>query len=1041
MKIFWNEIIGPVIESMAPKHIIEIGADSGINTRNLLHYCKNNGCILTSIDPQPSYDVDAYRTEFSGSFQPVFKMSLQAIKECSAADIVLIDGDHNWYTVFHELIEIEKAMHKPFPLVLFHDTGWPYGRRDMYYDPANIPQGYMHKYHKGGLEFGNNKLVEGGGFNPHLHHAIECNTNKNGVLTAIEDFCDQSSLTLKLDTFEGLNGLTFLYAVKNKRAASVLSSTPISERLNRLIEEERIKASMSRLAERQGLLARIDLQRRESEKLHVKLSEYTNRLKKSETLLNKHEGLVRELKKENVRARELAQSLRISNRIKRVFGLHLATSQRSGNPAGFIPMALRAINMILPFVRPMSRIPIAGKFLKWVYHRVNWSQQIEGVPDLKKTLEILGQTAPELDYSDKIVDIIVPVYNAFDFLQPLFDSLFNNSDVPFNVIIIDDASPDKRVWPLLKEIENAYDNVLLLCNSENQGFVKTVNRGLKRSKIDVVIINTDVEVPKGWLSRLMFPIFEMDKVASATPMSNSSSITSFPNLMQHNELFEGKSLAFIDESFRKIRSCEDIFVDTPTGHGFCMAMSRQAMRKISFFDEKAFGKGCGEENDWSMRARQKGFKNLIVPNLYCFHNHVSSFTKDQKDQLTYKNMKIIRARYPNYSKLVKDTAENEFYQSLRLIVVALLYNQIASRTIVCFTNTLSGGSTYANKDFISQQNRSESLIINIRTASRRETYQLEFHFRDSVDSLKFDSLHGIKTILELFRIDEVLIHQLFGYLKLEQLLPMLIAVREKKGFKMTMDIRDFFVLCPTVQLLNHEKHFCNASLDMDVCSGCMRKLGTLDPSFSNVTQWRAMWGKFLSALDQINVYSDFTRQLLLKVYKEEIKTHKLIVGEIPIEYIRRIKRRKKDRGEVINIGVIGNIGVHKGVILLNEMADIVGAGLRPAQIEFFIFGKLDVRYDHQLFNKVGEYKREQLADLIEEHNIDIIFIASIWGETFCRTAQESILMELPTACFNLGAPAERVKRYEKGLLIDQIDADYALSQIIEFVEMTRNNGL
>ena len=102
---------------------------------------------------------------------------------------------------------------------------------------------------------------------------------------------------------------------------------------------------------------------------------------------------------------------------------------------------------------------------------------------------------------------------------------------------------------------------------------------------------------------------------------------------------------------------------------------------------------------------------------------------------------------------------------------------------------------------------------------------------------------------------------------------------------------------------------------------------------------------------------------------------------------------------------------------------------------------MDVRYDHQLFNKVGEYKREQLADLIEEHNIDIIFIASIWGETFCRTAQESILMELPTACFNLGAPAERVKRYEKGLLIDQIDADYALSQIIEFVEMTRNNGL
>ena len=77
--------------------------------------------------------------------------------------MVLIDGDHNWYTVLSELETIERLCDERgqgFPLVLLHDIGWPYGRRDLYYDPASIPEEHRKPYDKKGMLPGVPGLVE-----------------------------------------------------------------------------------------------------------------------------------------------------------------------------------------------------------------------------------------------------------------------------------------------------------------------------------------------------------------------------------------------------------------------------------------------------------------------------------------------------------------------------------------------------------------------------------------------------------------------------------------------------------------------------------------------------------------------------------------------------------------------------------------------------------------------------------------------------------------------------------------------------------------
>jgi len=103
-------------------------------------------------------------------------------------DCILIDGDHNWYTVYHELKAIsERALLKPGGMIFFHDVEWPWGRRDMYYQPELIPQEFRHPWEQKGVIRGKSELSDNGMF-PTYRKATHEGGPRNGVLTAIEDF-------------------------------------------------------------------------------------------------------------------------------------------------------------------------------------------------------------------------------------------------------------------------------------------------------------------------------------------------------------------------------------------------------------------------------------------------------------------------------------------------------------------------------------------------------------------------------------------------------------------------------------------------------------------------------------------------------------------------------------------------------------------------------------------------------------------------------------------------------------------------------------
>ncbi len=218
---FFEPVIRPLLDAAKPSVVVEIGSDRGPGTELLAPWCQENGAVLHCVDPLPKYDVEEWAERWPGVIKFHLDLSLNALVDIGAADVVCIDGDHNWYTVFHELELLGRsatAAGQPFPLTLLHDVGWPYGRRDLYYDPDTIPEGTRQPYRKGGIVPGVRALSERG-FNDHLDNALHEGTPRNGVRTAAEDFVDQYDGELTFHVVPGLHGLGII--VDNAAEGSV----------------------------------------------------------------------------------------------------------------------------------------------------------------------------------------------------------------------------------------------------------------------------------------------------------------------------------------------------------------------------------------------------------------------------------------------------------------------------------------------------------------------------------------------------------------------------------------------------------------------------------------------------------------------------------------------------------------------------------------------------------------------------------------------------------------------------------------------------
>jgi Methyltransferase domain len=246
------ELIVPCLDAAQVKSIVEVGAYAGDVTRLLLQWAERSGARISAIDPAPEDNLVKLAQERS-DLELIEATSLEALKDIPLPDAVVIDGDHNYYTVTEELRLIaERARGEPLPLLLFHDVAWPHARRDDYFDASQIPEEYRQPIQKGGGIFPGDPGIYPGGL-PYRNAAAREGGPRNGVLTAVEDFVgSREGLRLVVvPAFFGLGVVWHTDAPHGPALAEILDPwdrNPLLDRLeaNRVLHLASVHVQMTR---------------------------------------------------------------------------------------------------------------------------------------------------------------------------------------------------------------------------------------------------------------------------------------------------------------------------------------------------------------------------------------------------------------------------------------------------------------------------------------------------------------------------------------------------------------------------------------------------------------------------------------------------------------------------------------------------------------------------------------------------------------------------------------------------------------------------
>ena len=613
--------------------------------------------------------------------------------------------------------------------------------------------------------------------------------------------------------------------------------------------------------------------------------------------------------------------------------------------------------------------------------------------------------APPAPQAPEPITIILPVYNAFDLLPEVLERVQTHTDLPFRLVIIEDASPDDRVRPFLREAALQDARIELLENDQNLGFIGAVNRGLIRAVEmggHVVLLNSDALVPMGWASRLLAPIHADAGVATVTPMSNDAEIFTAPVICHRCDLTPGVADA-IDEVARGLGGAAQ--GTAPTGVGFCMAMNEVFVAQLPALDT-VFGRGYGEEVDWCQKARALGGRHVAQPRLFVEHRGGASFGSAEKLRLVRENNAIITRRYPTYDREVQSYIQGDPLISSRMALgLAWLGAEAARRgdwpVPIYLAHSLGGGADH----WLERQLRRDladgpgAVILRVGGALR---WRLE--------------LVTAEGRTEALCEDPALVGRLLAPVGRRRIvyscgvgdpdpvsLPDILLDLTRPSDRVELLLHDFYPISPSYTLLDHDDVFrgpVSAGRD-DLAHRTHRLDGTL----VTLADWQACWGRLVARADEVRVFSQAAAELLTAAYpgaKPVVRPHHVPIAFDPFA---------APTSGPVTIATLGNLNIHKGAEVVAKLHRLG----KKRGVRVVVLGRVDPSLPMPGGLTVhGAYDPAQIPRLAQRYGITHWLIPSIWPETFSFTTREALATGLPVLGFDLGGQGEALRAAENG---------------------------
>lgn len=635
--------------------------------------------------------------------------------------------------------------------------------------------------------------------------------------------------------------------------------------------------------------------------------------------------------------------------------------------------------------------------------------------------------------------ILIPIYNAPEDVENCLNSLVTHNSNNCRVIAINDCSPDKKVAEVLAKF-SSHDFIEIYQNEQNLGFTKTINKGIELAgTADVVFLNSDTIVTPYWLEKLRIAAYSSENIATVTPLSNNAGAFSVPVIGEENFIPKWSNLD--DHALMIAQISKRIYLEVPTGNGFCLYVRRSCIDKIGKLDEIAFPKGYGEENDFCMRAIKHGFKNIIDNATYIYHVRSASFG-ETKTPLMKAGRDAINERYPDYSKLVKAAFFGIEFTEIRKNISHYLENtnclhSTIKRRALYVVSTRTGGTPQTNQDLMAAlSDKYETFVLRsdrqnieitlyhqgkyypIAEHSLMEPINMFPHTSKEYDEVVLGWLHQLS--INLLHIRHIAWHSL-NLSKMAKLLEIPVIY----------SFHDFYTLCPTVNLIDENNKYCDGicTKGQGECKQMLWPNVTMpDLKHNKVFEWRSNFTKFLNYCDHFITTASSGYQTITKTFPNlKSKPFDIIPHGRNFPEFEDIGQFPNDDEEV-RILVPGNIGISKGSLIFKELQTLRASFSRP--VSFHFLGKVDSNVPKtEGFVHHGAYKREDFYEITKSINPHFGIVLSIWAETFCHTLTEMWSCGIPVLGADLGAVSDRINASGGGWLIQDLTATGIIQSI------------
>jgi GT2 family glycosyltransferase/glycosyltransferase involved in cell wall biosynthesis len=626
-----------------------------------------------------------------------------------------------------------------------------------------------------------------------------------------------------------------------------------------------------------------------------------------------------------------------------------------------------------------------------------------------------ARPAAAIDEAEYVV--IMPVYKGYgETLAAIHAVLIAEQAVKFALLVINDVSPDARLEAALSDLAGR-GLFSYVKNEANLGFVGSINRGLRQcSDKEVVLLNADAIVFGDWLDRLGAHAERDPTIATITPMSNNATICSYPLRGENNVIALECSAEELDQMAARCNAGR--VSDIPTGVGFCFYMSRASRDAVGLFDEQAFGRGYGEENDFCLRAAKAGFRNVLAEDVFVYHAGETSFA-EFVDAEYLPGQKALLGKHPDYPLRIRQHLEADDSAQGRMRLDLFRLAKDATPNSMIFVSHGVGGGVNTHIDRMEERLRELAINVvrirvgvtnpwNIEIASNSKTAP----YCPNLRSVSFNQNRSLlREFFAWLNPRAIHIHSLVGldWVATQSFLDLV----RNSGIPFYFTLHDYSVVCHRNNLVPPNNRYCGLP-DVSVCQRCVNG----DRSYPEAVDPRV----------RRRAYDDFLQEAAaVFAPSEDIRTRLEAAGASydivlrPHEQPRLANAPvlRPPRGlKVIDVVTIGAIGAHKGSrVLLNLARD---AKARSLPIRYHIVGYSDLTTEMAAAGvfETGSYDSEtEAVDCLAEIMPSCAFLPSIWPETFCFTLSIAFALEIPPVVFDLGAQAERVRAADFGFVL------------------------